>query len=272
MRPLPAIYLPHGGGPCFFMDWDPPHMWDPMAEYLRALPALIGQKPKAIVVISAHWEAPEFTIQTGLTPPLYFDYGGFPPHTYELTWPAQNSEPLIARVSELIKSTGIRLNTDSERGYDHGVFIPLKVAFPDNDVPVLQISLKTGLDPEAHLALGRALPPLRDEGVLLIGSGISFHHMRHFFQPIEGGRNGSHAFDDWLQATIKAPREAREMALQNWGQAPFARACHPREEHLIPLMIMAGAAGDSRGSIPYHQDSLGQLNVAISAVHFGENA
>ena len=269
MRPLPSLYIPHGGGPCFFMEWDPPHMWDPMADYLRSLPTLIGQKPKSIVVISAHWEATEFTVQTALSPALYFDYGGFPAHTYELTWPAQNSEALIARVTQVMHSSGLKLNSDSERGYDHGVFIPLKVAFPDNDIPVLQISLKAGLDPEAHLALGRALAPLRNEGVLLVGSGMSFHNMRHFFQPIESDRNGSHAFDAWLQATIRAPRETREAGLRNWANAPFARACHPREDHLIPLMVIAGAAGDSLGSIPYHQDSLGPLNVAISAVHFG---
>lgn len=263
----PTVYIPHGGGPCFFMDWTPSDMWDEMGAYLKRLPADIGARPKALLIISAHWEEADFTVQTKDAPGLFFDYYGFPPHTYELTWPARGSADLAKRVQDLAGAAGITVKADAQRDFDHGVFIPMLMAWPDADIPTLQLSLKAGLDPEAHLALGRALAPLRDEGVLIIGSGMSYHNLRRLMQrDTEGSvRHVSHDFDAWLQDTLNSDRSQ----LAAWETAPNARACHPREEHLIPLMVAAGAGGDDPMRVTYHEDSLGPTGTAISAFQFG---
>ena len=263
----PTVYIPHGGGPCFFMEWSPADMWDEMGAYLKRLPADIGARPKALLIISAHWEEADFTIQTKDAPGLFFDYYGFPPHTYELTWPARGSNELAKRVQDLAAAAGITVKGDAQRDFDHGVFIPMLMAWPDADIPTLQVSLKAGLDPEAHIALGRALAPLRDEGVLIIGSGMSYHNLRRLMQrDTEGSvRHVSHDFDAWLQDTLNGDRGQ----LKAWESAPNARACHPREEHLIPLMVAAGAAGDDPMRVTYHEDSLGPTGTAISAFQFG---
>jgi len=167
----PTMYIPHGGGPCFFMDWDPPDTWERHRAFLAALPASLPEQPKALLVISAHWEAPVFTVQTNPAPPLLFDYYGFPQHTYKLTWPAPGNPALAARVRALLENAGFAVGEDPLRGFDHGVFVPLKVAFPKAEIPTVQLSLRADLDPSAHLAAGRALAPLRDEGVLILGSG-----------------------------------------------------------------------------------------------------
>jgi len=264
---MPVIYLPHGGGPCFFMDWNPRGMWDKMGAYLSNIPELLPARPKALLIISAHWEEADFTVQTKPAPGLLFDYYGFPEHTYQLKWPAPGSSDLAARVQALAAEAGIPVAADAARDYDHGVFIPMLLAFPDAGIPTIQLSLKQGLDPDAHLALGRALVPLREEGVLIIGSGLSFHNLRRLMQRETGGdiRHVSHDFDAWLQAVSRGDRKA----LKDWESAPNARLCHPREEHLLPLMVVAGAAGDDAFSMPYHEDSLGPTGVAVSAFHFG---
>ena len=266
MTKQPSIYIPHGGGPCFFMDWDPPQMWDQMRDYLANLPETLPEKPKAIVVISAHWEADQFTLQTQTDPKLHYDYSGFPEHTYRLNWPAKSDQDTIDQVRQTLTDFGIVFNEDQRRDYDHGVFIPLLVSWPQIDIPVMQISLKRGLDPKSHIELGKALAPLRDQGILLIGSGMSFHNLRAFFSRADSRRNASHEFDDWLLETLKTqPIDG----LINWASAPGARACHPREEHLIPLMVIAGAADGDAVSRPYHEDYLGLTGVAISAFQFG---
>src|SRR5690606_25482911 len=135
----------------------------------------------------------------------------------------------------------------AKRGFDHGTFVPLKVAYPDPTLPVVQLSLVHGLDPAEHLRLGRALARLRDEGVFIVGSGMSYHNMRGFMQA--GALAPADTFDAWLRQTLTAPPEERDRALSDWDQAPAARACHPREEHLLPLMVIAGAAGSDVGRI-----------------------
>ena len=261
---LPTFFIPHGGGPCFFMEWPgDPHMWDRMAAFLKGLAASAGPRPEAVLVISGHWEEDEFTVNASPKPPLLFDYYGFPEHTYQLQYPAPGSPALAGRVRELLGQAGIASGSNTERGLDHGVFVPFKLVFPDADIPVVQLSMKTGLDPEAHLAAGRALAPLRDEGVLIVGSGMSFHNMRGFapaFKP------ASLRFDDWLADTAALPREAREQALANWTSAPDARVAQPRPDHLLPLMVAAGAAGDDPGSRIF-QDEV--MNVVVSATRFG---
>ena len=264
---LPSIFLPHGAGPCFFMDWQPAGTWDRMAEWLRGLTAQLDVIPKAILVVSAHWEAAEFTVSAQSAPALLFDYSGFPEHTYQLTWPAAGSPALAARARERLADVGIASAEDHQRGLDHGVFIPMKLAFPDADVPVVQLSLRRGLDPSEHLALGRALAPLRSEGVLIIGSGMSFHNMQRFRR--DGGYDvdaDSKRFDAWLTETVGLSRVQRELRLIEWARAPGGRASHPREEHLLPLHVIAGAGGDDAGQKVFEDRVLGSLQ---SAYRFG---
>ncbi len=186
----PTLYLPHGGGPCFFMEWTrgPRDTWDRMAQWLRDVPGSLPATPTALLVVSAHWEAPVPSVTSSASPPLLYDYSGFPPSTYELQWPAPGSPDLAARVQGLLGRAGIDARADGQRGFDHGVFVPLKVAYPDPRIPTVQLSLRAGLDPAEHLAIGRALAPLRDEGVLIVGSGMSYHNMRGFIGPRHAGR------------------------------------------------------------------------------------
>ncbi len=262
----PTIFLPHGAGPCFFMEWTmgPRDSWDKLAAWLRSIEASLPAPPRALLVISAHWETTAPTVLASPAPPLYFDYSGFPPHTYELEWKAPGSPVLAKRVQELLSAAGIASSTDATRGFDHGVFIPLKVAFPDAKFPTIQLSLQKGLDPAVHLAVGRALAPLRDEGVLIIGSGLSFHNMRAF--QTGGGGPESKAFDDWLSTTVVKDQKGRDAELGAWANAPSARDSHPREEHLLPLMVAAGAAAEDRGEVVFRDIILGKT---MSAVRFG---
>lgn len=252
MTRMPVMFVPHGGGPCFFMDWNPPDTWDRMAAFLRRVQASLPERPKAVLIISGHWEEPEVTVQTNPAPPLLFDYHGFPPHTYQLTFPAPGSPDLAARVRDLLGAAGFPVRSDAVRGYDHGVFIPLKLVFPAADVPVVQLSLRADYDPAAHIAMGAALAPLRDEGVLILGSGMSYHNMRVLMKSMRGGAQGvapdSKLFDDWLTSAMTTPDPAaRKAALVGWEHAPAARDAHPQEEHLLPLHVVAGAAGADIG-------------------------
>lgn len=262
--PLPVLYIPHGGGPCFFMDWDPPETWARMAAYLRS----VGQgvpRPKAIIVISAHWEEANFTVQATPTPELIYDYYGFPPHTYALTYPAVGDPALALRVRDLLQGQGMPCAVDTQRGYDHGVFIPFKLIYPEADIPVLQLSLKNDLDPLACYRAGQALAPLRDEGVLIVGSGMSYHNLRAFFGDSPAKTQTAAAFDQWLSTAVVQP-EGREAKLGAWAQAPGARTAHPREEHLLPLMVVAGAARNDAGRCTFTDTVMG---AAISAYQFG---
>ena len=266
MTKQPTIFLPHGGGPCFFMDWTmgPKDTWDKTAAWLRSIGASLPETPKAILVVSAHWEEKLPTVTTTKAPTLLFDYSGFPKHTYELTWPAPASPELAQRVRSLLEAAGIPSQEDDRRGFDHGVFVPLKIAFPEPKAPVVQLSLQRGLDPAQHLAIGRALAPLRDEGVLILGSGMSYHNMRGFMS--NAGLEHSKHFGAWLAKTVAEDQPARDRDLTNWAAAPDARACHPREEHLLPLMVVAGAAGADRSREVFKDNVMG---VDVAAVHFG---
>jgi aromatic ring-opening dioxygenase catalytic subunit (LigB family) len=266
MKAQPTIYLPHGAGPCFFMEWrmGPPDTWERTARWLREIDATLPEAPRALLVVSAHWEAPVPTVTSSAAPPLFYDYHGFPPHTYALRWPAPGSPELAARVQQLLSGAGIASAEDSRRGFDHGVFIPMKVAYPDARLPTVQLSLRAGLDPREHLAVGRALAPLRAEGVLLVGSGMSYHNMGAFMTP--GARPHSVRFDEWLANVAQLEAAARDATLASWDQAPSARDTHPREEHLLPLMVAAGAAGADRGHQAFRDEVMG---VVVSAIQFG---
>jgi len=264
---FPTLFIPHGGGPCFFMQWTmgPADTWNNMADWLRRLGADIGGRPEALIVISAHWEEAEFSVTESPRPPLLFDYYGFPEHTYRLTYAAPGSTELAARIRSLLAEAGMTTRGDRERGFDHGVFIPFKLIYPDGDIPIVQLSLKVGLDPEEHIAMGRALEPLRDEGVLIVGSGMSYHNMRGFGSP--GATQASEAFDAALTEIVcLSSPQTRNESLRAWTSLPHARNAHPREEHLLPLMVAAGVAGHDAGKRIFNDQV---MNVAVSAFQFG---
>jgi aromatic ring-opening dioxygenase catalytic subunit (LigB family) len=266
---LPTLFVPHGGGPCFFMDPPPgdPHAWDAMASYLRGIAASVGAKPRAILVISAHWETPRPTVMTAERPSMLFDYYGFPEHTYRLSYPAPGSPALASRVRALLSAAGIASDEDAARGYDHGVFVPFLLMFPDAEIPVVQLSLRADLDPAAHLAIGRALAPLRDEGVLIVGSGMSYHNLRRFWSTDAHDVEAARAFDAWLAKAVEtADADERAARLADWANAPGARTAHPRSEHLLPLMVAAGAGGEDRGTRDYSDRIFGK---AVSGFRFG---
>jgi aromatic ring-opening dioxygenase catalytic subunit (LigB family) len=262
---VPVAYIPHGGGPWPFVrtPFGDAAELDGLAGYLRSVAQLPPEPPRALLVISAHWEQPCPTVMSGKAPPLLFDYNGFPPESYQLTWPAPGEPALAGRVRELLGKAGFETAENSERGFDHGTFVPLKLAYPDANVPTVQLSLKAGLDASEHLALGRALAPLRDEGVFIIGSGMSYHNLRAFG---EAGRPAASAFDAWLRESVPLEPAERDARLAAWLSAPAARAAHPREEHLLPLMVVAGAARGDRGRVAYRGSLLG---LEISAYDFG---
>ena len=216
-----------------------------------------------MLVVSGHWEEAVPTVHVSAAPPLLFDYQGFPDYTYQLTWPAPGSPEIAARVRDLLNVAGLSSAVNDRRGYDHGVFIPLKVAFPDANVPVVQLSMQSGLAPAVRLAIGRALRPLREQGVLIIGSGQTYHNMRGF-----GGEAAdlkAEAFDAWLRQAITAT-DPREQSLIDWERAVGARNAQPHEDHLLPLMVAAGAAPGETAIVDFHGHALGK---PISGFRFG---
>jgi aromatic ring-opening dioxygenase catalytic subunit (LigB family) len=267
---LPTLCIPHGGGPCFFMETPPGlprDLWDRMAAYLRGIDASLGARPKSVLVISGHWETDRPTVNCATRPPLLFDYYGFPEHTYRLTYPVAGSPPLARRVRELLAAAEIPSDEEPERGLDHGVFIPFKLIYPDADVPVVQLSLNRNLNAATHLGIGRALAPLRDEGVLIVGSGMSYHNLRDLYSSDPHVTRAAVEFDHWLnEAVTESDSVMRLRKLAAWHQAPGARAAHPRPEHLIPLMVVAGAAAEDAGLRTYNEPLLGK---PISGFEFG---
>ncbi|WP_338332725.1 class III extradiol ring-cleavage dioxygenase [Acetobacter sp. LMG 32666] len=260
----PTLFIPHGGGPCFFMDW--PQTWDRMAAFLRGLSDTLPQKPDAIVVVSGHWEEQVATVMSAPKPGLIYDYYGFPPHTYTLQYPAPGNPALAERIRALLGQAGLASAEDSGRGFDHGVFIPFMLAFAQADIPIVELSLLKTLDPAEHLALGAALAPLRASNVLIVGTGLSYHNLTHFMNGSPVTNQPAADFDAWLTRTACAPPPQRNQQLTHWAQAPGARLCHPREEHLLPLMVAAGAAGQDYGQQIYSDTVLGK---ALSGYRFG---
>ena len=262
----PTYFINHGGGPCFFLEFGPMRdAWSELEAYLRDFAGTLDEQPRAILVVSGHWEEARPTVNAGAAPPLLFDYGGFPAHTYQLTWPAPGSPDLAMRVRDLLGGSGIKSGSEVTRGWDHGVFVPLKVMFPGANIPTVQLSLQRGLDPATHLAIGRALRPLRDEGVLIIGSGQTYHNMRGFMRGGGAPDPAAEAFDAWLRkAMIDGP--TRDRSLIEWEQAPGAREAQPEEDHFLPMMVAAGAASGEPGQIAFHGHALGK---PISGFRFG---
>ncbi len=262
----PTYFINHGGGPCFFLNPGPMRdTWRELEAYLRGFAATLDEQPRAILIVSGHWEEARPTVNAGTAPPLLFDYGGFPAQTYQLTWPAPGDPDLAMRVRDLLGTAGIDSGADMARGWDHGVFVPMKVMFPDADVPTVQLSLQRELDPATHLAIGRALTPLRNDGVLIVGSGQTYHNMRGFMAGGGSGDPAAEAFDAWLRAAM-IDGATRDRSLVDWEQAPGARKAQPHEDHLLPLMVAAGAASGEPGSVAFHGHALGK---PISGFRFG---
>ena len=237
------IYLSHGGGPLPILD-DPTH--DKMIQFMKDLPYKI-KKPDSIIVISAHWEEDMITIQSGSEPDMMYDYYGFPEAAYSIHYPCKGDPNLALKIAGIFKENGIVYRLDDNRPYDHGAYIPLKMMYPNADIPVLQISLHHNLDPLTHLNLGKALRPLLEENILIIGSGFSFHNMRQFDfdgKNIEDVRNNEFQ-DKLIDICCSEKDEGKKVAyFTNWEGIPGARYAHPREEHLLPLLVCAGLSKD----------------------------
>ncbi|MGK8198519.1 DODA-type extradiol aromatic ring-opening family dioxygenase [Burkholderia cepacia] len=264
---LPSYFVSHGGGPWPYMTGAFRSNFARLEQSLIEMRAELGDAPKAVLMVSGHWEEAGFAISSGEHPGMVYDYYGFPDELYHIAYRAPGSAALAQRVCDLIQSSGIEASLDPFRGFDHGTFSIMKPLYPAEDVPVVQLSLDAGLDPARHLELGRALAPLRDEGVLIIGSGLSFHNLPAMRDA--SGHEPSRQFDAWLQWTlVHAKSDDRAARLVDWEQAPHARDAHPREDHLLPLMVAVGAAWDEIGSTTYHQtDFAGGLTV--SSFRFG---
>jgi aromatic ring-opening dioxygenase catalytic subunit (LigB family) len=257
---LPAYYIPHGGGPWHVMRED--FGSDPGYAGLAAWLAELGTRHRgsvsSLLAISAHWEERVPTVHFGARPGMLYDYSGFPNYTYELSWPAPGDPELASRIEGLLSKAGFRTGRETERGFDHGTFVPMMIA---------QLSLVAGLDPAEHFDVGRALEPLRSEGVLIIGSGMSYHNMRGLMYGGPAVASDSRRFDDWLaEAAAVADPQERRAALADWLKAPGARECHPRSEHLVPLFLAAGAGGADPGRRDYSGELMG---ARISGIAFG---
>lgn len=261
MVKFPAIFVNHGGGPLPLLGQQPllaAHMENQVQHYFP-------QKPSGIVVISAHWEANPVKISSSPQPPMLFDYYGFPQETYNYKYPAPGSPSLANKIKELLESNGIPSELDPDRGFDHGVFVPLLLMHPKADIPVVCLSLDSSLSADKHIAMGKALAPLRDENILLLGSGYTFHNLPVFFHPSKSALESSHKFNDWLKQVLLGDHDKALDQLAQWEQAPGARMCHPREEHLLPLFVVA-AAGDSKNELIY--DETNQNEFAVSGYVF----
>jgi len=235
-----VIYIPHGGGPWPLLG-DPRHR--DLIDFLTKIPSFLV-KPSAILVISGHWEEELPTVNSGTAPPLFYDYYGFPEESYRITYPAPGDPSLADAVVGLLEQDGIEAGYDDQRGFDHGVFVPLKIMYPEATIPCVQLSLVNSLNPAEHIRIGRALSALREENLLIIGSGASFHNLRAFHEePSEEAQMRNESFEKWLIDTLsdeQLSEKKRARILEEWESAPAARYCHPREEHLLPLHVCYG--------------------------------
>ena len=255
------VYLSHGGGPMPILG-DPGHKI--MVDFMAKLPEQLT-RPDAILVISAHWEESVATLMGAENPGMFYDYYGFPDEAYKITYPAPGSPELAQRIATLLISNGVPARIDAKRGYDHGHFIPLKLMYPEADIPTLQLSLLNNLNAAAHIALGKALRELLKENILVVASGFSFHNMRGFsWQSMGQPDPANDQFQDWLIETCSGPISdaERERRLVEWAKAPSARYCHPREEHLLPLHVCYGMA-DTPAQVIFDDKIIGKRSVGF---------
>ena len=252
MTRMPTYFISHGGGPWPWMeDWRARfvNLEASFVQMVKDLP----ERPKAILMVSGHWEDDSFAVMSSANPPMVYDYHGFPPHTFQIKYPAAGAPDLARRTADLIAAAGLPVRLDDKQGYDHGTFVPAYVMYPQADVPLFQVSLRKGYSPAEHLALGRALAPLRDEGVLIVGSGLSYHNLR-LFGP--GAKEPSEGFDAWLAQALALPAAERTARLLDWESAPFARVAHKEEDHFIPIFAALGAAENDKATMVYHDKGL----------------
>ena len=238
------VYVPHGGGPMPLLK-DPGHK--SLIRFLQSFSGKI-ERPEAILIIGAHWEEACVSLTSASAPGLIYDYGGFPPESYAIQYPAPGSPHLSHEIAELLESQSIPARLDDQRGFDHGMFVPLKLMYPEADIPCIQLSLLNTLNAQDHIAFGKALAPLKEKNILIVGSGMSFHNLRSFFVPALVSEEENLAFDIWLRETCGSETltlKERESRLINWQQAPAALKCHPRPEHLLPLHVCFGIACNS---------------------------
>jgi len=261
-RKAQIVYFSHGGGPLPILG-DPGHK--AMVNFMKQLPLQLI-KPDTILVISAHWEENTVSLMGSQSPKMFYDYYGFPEEAYEITYPAAGNPALADRIAGLLKKNNIKSYIDPDRGFDHGLFIPLKMMYPEADIPSLQLSLLHNLDPAEHIALGKALRELVTENIMVIGSGFSFHNQNAFFGQVRGATDpANEAFQNWLLETCTTDaisESEREKRLIEWEKAPSARYCHPREEHLLPLHVCLGMAGKP-AKVIFDDQILGKRGLAF---------
>ncbi len=255
-----ALFIPHGGGPMPLLG-DKSHQ--DLIAFLNNIEHLI-KKPQAILIISAHWEEKVVTVTSNPAPGLIYDYYGFPEHTYQIKYPAPGDPKLANKVIELLTAKGIDAVLEPQRGFDHGMYVPLKLMYPDADIPCVQLSLMGSLDAQVHIDIGKALNSLLDDNILIIGSGLSFHNMKEFRSTQENDSKNE-AFETWLIDTCTSETtntQQKENALAQWHNAPFARYCQPREEHLLPLHVCMGA-GSKTAQLVFDKKVIGKKTCAF---------
>ncbi len=246
------LYIPHGGGPLPLID---EATYGRLNAYLRGFKDSI-ETPDAIVVISAHWEEPVVTITSAQQPSMLFDYYGFPAETYRYNYPAAGEPELARKAQDLLGQNGIQARLDDQRGFDHGLFVPLMMMYPQAEIPCIQISLSDSLDAALHIQIGKALSELKQQNLLVLGSGYSFHNMSVFMREAnQDSQQKNRMFEEWLAQTCSDASLSeiqRESQLASWEHAPHARFCHPREEHLLPLQVCYGI-GQSAARVTFQQ-------------------
>lgn len=261
---LPAIFVSHGSPMLAIED-------AAARRFLRDLPTMLPEKPKAILMVSAHWERLRPTVNAPAAHETIHDFGGFPAELYEISYPAPPSAELARRVAGLLTAGGLPTDIDTRRGLDHGAWVPLMVAWPDADIPVVQLSVQTRLGPEHHYRLGQLLSPLRSEGVLIVGSGSFTHDLASF--RTSGGRIDApepdwvHSFAEWMSSALKEGRI--DDLLHYRERAPEAAHNHPTEEHLLPLYVALGA-GEGDVKVLHASTTYGILR--MDAFAFGKAA
>ncbi len=261
---LPSIFVSHGSPMLAIED-------APARRFLADLPNLLPEKPKAILMVSAHWERLRPTVNAPPAHETIHDFGGFPRELYQISYPAPPSETLARRVAGLLAAGGLPTDIDTRRGLDHGAWVPLRVSWPQADIPVVQLSVQTRLGPDHHYRLGQLIAPLRAEGVLIIGSGSFTHDLSSFFTS-RGDINAPeqdwvHVFAEWMSSALTEGRT--EDLLHYRSRAPEAAHNHPTEEHLLPLYVALGA-GD--GTVNHLHSSTTYGILRMDAFAFGKAA
>lgn len=235
----------------------------PANGFLRTLGNQLGT-PKAIIVISAHWETSSaFRVNITPGPKTIHDFGGFPKALYQLSYPAPGSPELAAQVIQALTAQGLPIEPDPQHGLDHGAWIPLSLMYPQADIPVVQLSLQTDASPESHFQAGQALRELRKQGVLIVASGGATHNLRALTPPDQPSPDWVLAFDAWVEEQVLAGNESA--LFQFYELAPFARQNHPSPEHFYPLFVALGAGESAQGRVLHHSFELGALSMAAYA-------